>query len=344
MPDRLTPHNRPTLGSAEAEAVQRVIESGWLAQGKEVEAFENELCAYLGLADGHAVALSSGTAAIYMAVWVLAAAGRRVAIPAYSCAALRNAVLMAGAHPVPVDVAKNSPNMDAAEIVRRETDIAIIAHMFGIPCRIDSGSVSIPVIEDCAQAFGARIDGRHVGLSGVVGIFSFYATKTLTSGGQGGMLVSRDKGLVDQVRDYREFDCRHDRKPRFNFQMTDLQAAVGRAQLAQVDHFLQRRRQLYRIYAGRKLPLWPLALPPGVEPSNYRAILKVPDPQRIIAALDRAQVRAIVPVEDWELLDDADRLPHARELARTTVSLPIYPSLPDHEAERIADILSAFLD
>lgn len=338
------PHNRPTLGSSEQGAARRVLESGWLAQGQEVEAFENEVCAHLGLGHGHAVALSSGTAALFMALWALDARNRRVAIPAYSCAALRNAVLMAAATPVPIDVADGSPNIDMAQVARQDIDIATVAHIFGVPCRIDGSRGPTPVIEDCAQALGARIDGRPVGTSGTVGVFSFYATKMITSGGQGGMLVSTNKDLVDRVRDYREFDCRHDRKPRFNLQMTDLQAAIGRTQLARLGHFLQRRKHLYQIYADRNLPLWPSVLPSGIEPSRYRAIIKVPDPGRVIASLAQAQVRAIVPVEDWELLDDADRLPHARELARTTVSLPIYPSLPDHEAERIADILSAFID
>lgn len=340
----MIPHNKPTLGSREQAAAQRVLESGWLAQGREVAAFEDEVCAYLGLAEGHAVALSSGTAALFMALRALDARGRRIAIPAYSCAALRNAVLMADAYPVPIDLAENSPNLDLAEIARQNADIAIVAHIFGMPCRFDDANLPVPVIEDCAQAFGARIDGQPVGLSGTAGIFSFYATKTITSGGQGGMFVSRDKSLVDQVRDYREFDCRRDRKPRFNFQMTDLQAALGRAQLAQVGDFLGRRRQLYRIYADRGLPLWPSIPPCGTEPSCYRAILKVPDPQRIIATLERAQIRAIVPIEDWELLDDAERLPRAAQLARSTVSLPIYPSLADHDAARIADLVSTALN
>lgn len=343
MPHSVIPHNRPTLGRAETEAARRVIESGWLAQGKEVERFENEVCAYHGLADGHAVALSSGTAALFMALWALTATGRRVAIPAYSCAALRNAVLMAGGHPVAVDVAKDSPNVDSAKIVRENADIAIIAHMFGIPCRIDGGSGSMPIIEDCAQAFGARIDGELVGLAGKVGVFSFYASKTITSGGQGGMLMSREKSLVDQVRDYRDFDCRRDRKPRFNFQMTDLQAALGRAQLARVDDFLHRRRHLYRIYADHALPLWPSRQPPDTEPSRYRAILRVPDPQRLIATLNLAQVRSIVPIEEWELLDTPERLPNARQLTCSTVSIPIYPSLADSEATRIADLVSSAL-
>lgn len=338
----MIPHNQPALGPLEASAAQRVLESGWLAQGREVEAFELEVCEFLGVAEGHAVALSSGTAALFMALWTIGAKGRNVAIPVYSCAALRNAVVMAGAIPVPIDVAENSPNIDMTEVIRRDVDIAIAAHMFGIPCRISQKNSSIPIIEDCAQAFGARIAGQPVGLSGNVGIFSFYATKMITSGGQGGMLVAIDKGLVDAVRDYREFDCRHDRIPRFNFQMTDLQAAVGRAQLAQLDQFLQRRQQVHAIYAAHGLPLWPGNFSSEVEPCHYRAILRVSDPGRVIAGLERAQVRAIVPIEDWELLDDADSFPRAKSLTHSTVSIPIHPSLSESEIGTIADVVSEF--
>jgi perosamine synthetase len=331
-------HNQPTLGSQEVSAAGRVLASGWLAQGKEVEAFEREVCEYIGVTEGHAVALSSGTAALFMALWVLGATGKHVAIPVYSCAALRNAVVMASAVPIPVDVKENSPNIDMAEVSRQGADLAITAHMFGIPCHFRQADYSFPIIEDCAQALGSRIAGRPVGLSGTVGVFSFYATKMITSGGQGGMLISHDKGLVDAVRDYREFDCRHDRTPRFNFQMTDLQAAIGRAQLAQLDHFLQRRRYAHAIYAAHGLPLWPEYLPVEIEPSHYRAILRVSDPERMVTALKRAQVRAIVPIEDWELLADANDFPHAKSLTHTTVSIPIHPSLSEDEIRLIADV------
>ena len=229
----MIPHNRPTFGDAEKAAALRVLDSGWVAQGREVDAFEAEICAYLGLKEGCAVAVSSGTAALFMALWALDAKGKRVAVPVYSCAALRNAVVMAGAQLVAVDVEPNSPNIDLGTIPKNDVNLIVAAHMFGIPSRWPREFNSIPVIEDCAQAFGARMDGMPVGISGTAGVFSFYATKMITSGGQGGMLVSRDASMIDAARDYRQFDSRHDRVPRFNLQMTDLQAAVGRAQFRQ---------------------------------------------------------------------------------------------------------------
>ena len=331
----MIPHNKPTIGRAEQEAATRVLASGWLAQGAEVEAFEREICAYLGLREGCAVALSSGTAALFAALLALQARGKRVAIPAYSCAALRNAVIMAGGEPAAIDIAHQSPNVDLELAVKCNAEIIIVAHMFGIPLRWHRGAISVPVIEDCAQAFGARIDGRAVGLSGTVGVFSFYATKMLTSGGQGGMVVSSDRSLADAVRDYRQFDCRHDRAPRFNLQMTDLQAAVGRAQLSQIDEFLRKRKETYARYAAEGIHLWPLPSDTGLEPCYYRAVIRAPDPAKAIARFEENAIGAIVPIADWELLEDPERVPRAAALARSTLSIPIHPSLTERQTVTI---------
>lgn len=334
----MIPHNRPTLGFPEIQATQHVLESGWVAQGPEVASFEQDICEYLGIDNGHAVALSSGTAALFMALWALGARGKRVAIPAYSCAALNNAVTMCGGIPEPMDVDVDSPNIDLKKAISGGADIAVLAHMFGIPRDLDATLLAIPVVEDCAQALGTRLNGRPVGLSGTIGIFSFYATKMITSGGQGGMLVSRDKGLVEAVRDFREFDCRHDRNPRFNFQMTDLHAAVGRAQLARLGYFRLRRDEIYERYSVAGLPLWPDMLPTTVEPNRYRALIRSSSPDQTISRLAENHIRAICPIEDWELLGDAKYFPRAHALSRTLVSLPIYPSLALDDVKRIAEV------
>ncbi len=121
--------------------------------------------------------------------------------------------------------------------------------MFGILVDISTATrKDIVVIEDCAQALGASLEGETLGVKGLAGVFSFSATKMLTTGGQGGMVVSRARCFVEAVRDFREFDGRHDHKPRFNFQMTDLQAAIGRAQLKKLPAFVARRAEIYMRY------------------------------------------------------------------------------------------------
>lgn len=320
----MIPHNRPTLGVAEEAAARTVLRSGWVAQGAEVERFENELCAFLGVKEGHAVAVSSGTAALFLALEVLGARGKDVALPVYACSALRHAAAMAGAKEQLLDCAPGSPNADTEGLT---IPYAIIPHMFGIPCALP-GSPSV-VIEDCAQSLGVQISGR-------VSIFSFYATKLITSGGQGGMFVSKDKALVDAARDYRQFDGRRDRKARFNFQMTDLQAAVGRAQLKRLPEFLERREAIFQRYKKAGLDL--LDGPKGTV--RYRAVLKTDKPAKVLAALAAADIKAIVPVEDWELLGDPGEFPEAAALARSTVSLPCYPSLTDSDVDSVLAALN----
>jgi perosamine synthetase len=162
----------------------------------------------------------------------------------------------------------------------------------------------------------------------------------MTTGGQGGMVVARDRALVDAVRDYREFDCRRDRMPRFNLQMTDLQAAVGRVQLRRLPEFIARREHLFAIY--RKAGLRLLDVPPATPectPVRYRAVIRTANPAKVVQALADHGIRAIVPLEDWELLGDPAAFPHAWEMTRTSVSLPVFPALRDAQVETIARIL-----
>ena len=325
----MIPHNRPSLGTEEEGAAIRVIQSGWLAQGNEVKAFEDELCRFLGLADGHAVAVSSGTAALYLSLWALGASGKRVALPSYVCAALRNAVAMARATECLIDNATESPNMDLKVIEHSGADLAIVPHTFGIPAAVAKLAATLPVIEDCAQSLGASMDGVPTGLTGRLGVFSFYATKLMTTGGQGGAVVSKDKALIDTIRDYREFDCRKDSKLRFNFQMTDLQAAIGGAQLLKLPAFLKRRSEIYEFYKNSGLGL--IDGTGNIQPVRYRAVLRTESPRTVIEQLAARGIKAIVPLEDWELLGERSRFPNAHALTQCTVSLPAYPSLTDEE-------------
>lgn len=335
----MIPHNKPTIGKEEEDAAKRVLQSGWLSEGKEVLFFENEFCKYLGLPEGHAVAVSSGTSALYLSLWVLNANNKKVIFPGYACSALQNAVSMIGANEKIIDVAKNSPNLDLNMIKKENSDVIIIPHMYGIPIELTNFDHS-NIIEDCAQALGAEINGKKVGLHGTVGMFSFYATKIITSGGQGGMFVSTDIDLVNKVKDFREFDQRHDKKKRFNFQMTDLQAAIGREQLKKLPSFLSKREKIFKKYQNEGLEL--LDIPQNkinLKPIRYRAILKTSDQKNIINSLEKVGIKAIIPTEDWEIIGNKDLLKNSMSLTKETVSLPIYPSLSDVDLNLILSIL-----
>ena len=331
-------HNKPTIGIKEEEAVIRVLKSRCLVGGNETEEFENEFCDFLGLPKGHAVAVSSGTAALYLALWVLEANKKTISFPGYVCSALRNATNMIGGNEEILDIKKESPNIKL-EGIKKES-IAIIPHMYGIPVDVTKIQ-NMNIIEDCAQSLGAKINGISVGLYGNAGIFSFYATKLMTSGGHGGMYVSKDKKLVDRVKDYREFDYRHDQKKRFNFQMTEIQAAIGREQLKKLPKFLERREEIFQKYKKAGLELLDVGKNQNhLSPVRYRAVIKTEEPNKIIKSLESVGVKAIVPTEDWELLGKHELLPNAVELSRKTVSLPIYPTLTDEEIDIILSVIS----
>jgi len=337
----MIPHNKPTLGREEEEAALKVLRSGWLAQGHQVNAFEDEFCQFLNLPQGHAVAVSSGTAALFLALWAVNAKNKIVAFPVYVCSAVRNAIAMAGARESLVDVAEGSPNIDLGNVGKNKPDIAILPHMYGIPIDINALE-GMKIIEDCCQSLGATVDGKATGLKGDLGIFSFYATKLMTSGGHGGMVISKEKLLIDMIRDYREFDCRNDDKKRFNFQMTDLQAAIGREQLRKLPAFLERREEIYNRYKNTGLTLLDIneKNDKRIMPVRYRAVLKTQYPEKIINSLDHFGVKAIVPIEDWELLGKPYLFPFALKLAKETVSLPVYPSLTNSEIDIILEGVS----
>ena len=333
-------HNKPTIGRQEQQAVFKVLDSGYITQGIEVERFENEFCDFLGLPQRHAVAVSSGTSALFMALWSLKAKKKSIAMPVYVCSSLRNAVAMVQAKEVLIDNAVDSPNICLNQLQNSNADIAIVPHMFGLPNEIQNIK-DIDVIEDCAQSLGASIDNKKTGLIGKVCIFSFYVTKLMTSGGQGGMFVSKDKNLVDKVRDYREFDCRRDKKHRFNFQMTDLQASIGRVQLKQLPIFLERRQEIFAMYKESGLDLIASENNASV---HYRAVIRINNPAEVKDKLLKQSIKTIIPIEDWELLDDGSKYRNSYNLTQTTLSLPIYPSLTNEDVLNIVNELNKVIN
>ena len=332
----MIPHNKPTISEEEHVAVHRVLDSGWLAQGSEVESFENELCEFLGLPLGHAVAFSSCSVAHYFALWVLSASGKTVAFPVYVSRVLRGAVAMSGGIESLLDVESNSPNIDLGLARAISPDILIAPHMYGLPINL-SGLGDIKIIENCAHCLGGKVNGIATGLQGVIGVFSFQATKLITSGGMGGMLVSKDKQLVDEVRAYRDFDNRRDMGTHLNFRMTDIQGAIGRVQLKNLPQWLDKRSEIFEIYKNEGLDMLDISRDSkGIKPVRYRAVVRTDFPQNTIQMLAAKGIKSIIPIEEWELLGAPENFPHALSLTKSTVSLPIYPTLTEGQAKYIA--------
>ena len=248
------PVARPDLGPAEQEAVQAVIRSGWVTQGARVRELET---AFARLCDvDHAVATSTGTAALHVALLALGiGAGDEVITTPLSCIASANPILFAGARPVFADVDPETYAIDPADVERRittRTRALLPVHLFGHPVDLDAllaiaRARRLVVIEDACQATGARYKGRRVGGLADVGCFSLYANKIVTSA-EGGMLVTRDPELAARMAAVRNFGQRPGEHfvHAFlggNYKMSDLHAAIGCAQLPKLDGYIERRRK-----------------------------------------------------------------------------------------------------
>lgn len=240
------------------------LDTNWISAGKYIEAFERAFSEYCGVA--HGVACSSGTAAIHLALEALEIGyGDEVIVPCFTLIANANMVILAGAKPVFVDVDPRNWCIDPAQIKRRitaKTKAIMPVHVYGHPCNMVAiediaGQYGLHVIEDAAEAHGAEYRGRRAGGLGNVGCFSFYASKTLTTG-EGGMVVTRDAQLAERMRIIRSQGFEGDsrmythRMMGFNYRLTNLQAAIGLAQIERVDEKVEKKRAMARYY-GRLL-------------------------------------------------------------------------------------------
>lgn len=258
---------RPELGAEEAAAAASVVRSGWVMQGPEVAAFEIELAAAVGAA--HAVAVSSGTAALHLALRALdIGPGDEVATVSHSFISTANAVLAAGARPVMVDVERDTLGMDPAALERAlgpRVQAILCVHQLGIPCDLPAILAlaerrGLPVIEDAACALGSELDTgggafQRIGKPhGRLACFSFHPRKLITTG-EGGMLTTSDPALAARLRLLRGHGMAAPPggdelapvacvEPGFNARMTDIQAAIGRVQLRRLDAAVAARRRL----------------------------------------------------------------------------------------------------
>jgi dTDP-4-amino-4,6-dideoxygalactose transaminase len=332
----VVPHSRPTLGPEDVEALVAVVEGGHLTQGPRVATLERALAERLERRGG--VAASSGTAALALALGAMRIGpGDQVLLPAFACSALAGAVRFVGAEPVLADVGEDLA-MAPAEARRRmgaRTRAVVVVHPFGHP--VDLGpflELGVPVVEDCAQALGASRGGRPAGSLGEVAVCSFYATKMLAAG-EGGMVLADDDGVLGEARAMRAGGA-HPRA--FNFKMSDLAAALALSQLARLEAFVARRREIAGRYEAAlrgtavRLP----ARAAGAEPCFSRFVVRVPNAGSLIAALARRGVEAKRPVADPLLsLDEEGTYPEAARAFDECVSLPLYPSLADEEIARV---------
>jgi dTDP-4-amino-4,6-dideoxygalactose transaminase len=338
------PHSRPTLGEEEVRAVSAVIESGNIAEGEGVQRFENAFAEKLGVR--HAVAVSSGTAALHLALLAMGIGpGDEVIIPSYVCAALLHAVQYTGAQPVPAETDPLTYNIDPADVKKRitsRTKAVIVAHMFGLAADLDRLiKLGVPIIEDCAQAAGGTYHQKPLGTFGHAAIFSFYATKMMATG-EGGMVISNSPEFIARIRDLKAYDGKAAETVRYNYKMTDLQAALGEVQLARLPDFIEKRKKIARKYS-ENFKLLNIKLPVEIdEHIYYRFVIGLKtDCDGIIKKLSQKKVGCARPVflpVHRHLKKDG--YPVTDKVWETSLSIPIYPSL-NHNA--IQQIIACFI-
>jgi perosamine synthetase len=356
----------PLIGDEELAAVARVLRSGQLAQGPEVELFEAEFAAVTGVT--HAVALNSGTAALHAGLAALGIGpGDEVLTTPFTFAASATPILMQGARPRLADIDPHTFNLDpAAALAAAGSSVraAILVDLFGLPfarAGVDALRASgIAVFEDAAQAVGAVRDGARAGTLGDAAAFSFYATKNVTTG-EGGMFVTDDAALAEAVRRFRH----HGKGAQYeyltlgyNYRMTDIAAAIGRVQMTRLSEIGRTRRANAAFYDAELAAISGVTtpfVPHGATHVYHQYSILIDDEQTangagrdaVRAALAAAGVASGIyypkPLHLHPLFAPLGYglgdFPVAERVARQILALPVHPRLERAQLERVVRAL-----
>lgn len=341
-------------------AVLRVLESGWYVLGPEVDAFEVEWAAYCGAS--HAVGLGNGLDALILALRALGIGpGDEVIVPSNTYIATWLAVSAVGAQPIPVEPDPATYNIDAALLagaITERTKAFLPVHLYGQPADLDpivdlARVKGIAVVEDAAQAHGARYKGQPIGAHGDVVCWSFYPGKNLGALGDGGMVTTNRADLADRIRTLRNYGSREkyvNEVKGVNSRLDPVQAAVLRVKLRHLDAWTERRREIAKAYS-EKLTECDLILPhvPGwAEPAWHLYVVRSSERDALQAGLKQAGVGTLIhyPVPPHmqeayvELEIPSQALPLAKLLADEVLSLPMGPHLGLNDVGRIVAQLS----
>lgn len=348
------PAAKPLIGDEERAAVDRVLQSGMVAQGPEVVAFEREFADHFveGLP---VVAVNSGTSGLHLGLLAAGVGpGDEVIVPSFTFAATANAVALTGATPVFADIEPETFSLDPVAVeaaITERTRGVLPVHLYGHPARMTELSAlaearGVALYEDAAQAHGAALHGRPVGTFGAMAMFSLYPTKNMTSG-EGGMVVARDEAVARSVRLLRNQGMERQYENEvigYNARMTDIHAAIGRVQLNKVDAWTAKRRSNAAFLDAN---LRNVVIPPVSEGATHvyhQYTVRVEgDRDGFVKALkDEYGIGSGVyyPIPNHRLpslkhfapgLD----LPQTERASREVVSLPVHPSLTDEHLDRI---------
>jgi dTDP-4-amino-4,6-dideoxygalactose transaminase len=346
----LARHNGTLLPEIE-RAVAAVLQSGWYILGKRVAAFEAAFASYCGVAE--CIGVGNGTDALELALRALdIGPGDRVATVAnaggYSTAAIR----AAGAEPFYVDIDAESMSMDPRLLeasLSPALRAVIVTHLYGrmadMPALLSvADAAGIPLVEDCAQAHGARLGGKTAGSWGRLGCFSFYPTKNLGALGDAGAVTTGDAALAARVRRLRQYGWSRkycSSEAGRNSRLDELQAAVLSIKLPHLDSWNARRRSIAALYSTRLAGAGVQAPPPpGESDVAHLYVIRTPHRERIRTALEgrgiATEIHYPIPDHHQEPRPVDCRLPETEACCREVLTLPCFPEMRDDEAEAVA--------
>ncbi len=378
------PFFRPSVGRAEERAVLSVMRSGWLTTGEQALAFEQEFARLVGAR--HALALNSATAGLHLALEALGVRpGTAVITTPFTFAATAEVIRYLGADPLFADIDPATLNIDPSRVEQaleacrrsgRRVSAILPVHVAGLPCdmaRIGglARASGVPVVEDAAHAFPVRVEGKFAGTLGDAGVYSFYATKTITTG-EGGMVVTDSDEVARRIRVMRLHGIDRDIwnrytsgtaswrydvvAPGFKYNLTDLAAAIGRVQLRRAGDLRKARERIAERYLAAFAPLGCLVLPPAHrEQAWHLFVVRLRGEALAIgrdAFIEKLRERGIgtsvhfIPLHLMTYYRQAYGLeagdfPRALECFQTCLSLPLYPSMTGTEVDRVIEAVTA---
>ncbi|MCD6355831.1 MAG: DegT/DnrJ/EryC1/StrS family aminotransferase [Anaerolineaceae bacterium] len=351
---------KPIIGEEEKKAVLEVLDSGIITQGPRVKVFEEGFAKMCGVK--HAVATTSGTTALYLAMLAHSIGkGDEVITSPFTFIASANSALFVGATPVFVDIDKRTFNLDASKIeaaITPKTKAILPVHLYGLCCDMDAIMAvakkhNLIVVEDACQAHGSEFKEKRAGSFGT-GTFSFYPTKNMTSA-EGGMITTNDDAVNEKCRVLRNHGMRrryyHDELG-YNFRMTDVHAAIGNAQLKKLAFYNQKRQENAEFYNANLKGVTIPFVPDGYTHVYHQYTIRVPNGRR--DALREylkendigSEIYYPLPIHQQgfykELLGEKT-YPQAESAAAEVLSIPVHPSLTRADLEKVASAINEFM-
>ena len=358
------PVAEPEIDNEELQNVIEAVKSGWVSsKGPFIEEFERNFSSYVNVKYG--VTTSNGTTALHLALVALGLGkGDKVLVPSLAFAAVANAIAYTGAEPIFVDSHPEYWCINPSEIEEKidsKTKAIMVVHLYGHPCDMDeimrmAENHGLHVIEDCAEAHGAEYKGRTVGSFGVVSCFSFYGNKIITTG-EGGMCLTNDEELASKMRMLRDHGIKPDKRYwhdiiGFNYRMTNLQAALGVAQLKKMDFLIAKKRQIAIAYQ-KLLQNLPTVRPAPEMPWAksvywlYSVLVDKALRDKIIQYLEERGIEIrpfFYPIHILPPYKKKIKLPVAEELSAAGLNLPSGFRLSVNQIQEAVELLSESLE